>query len=134
MAAYNFLETRIYSVLPFSVIFILVFSIKPSILTICGDKTFRQLPLLNDKKPVELPTQQVNVSSRTLCSIKCFSAVSCTGFLYDDNGTCSMFSTRFCSMVYTIDYGTQAYGKHSCSTIVITVIILINSLCILISC
>ena len=87
--------------------------IKSSFLTVCGDKLFRLSPLHNDLNPVERPTKQVNVSGRAMCSTKCYNDVTCSGFFFRCDGRCSLFSTRFRSMSYVMDNGTNAYGELS---------------------
>ncbi|XP_041372882.1 fibrinogen C domain-containing protein 1-like [Gigantopelta aegis] len=62
-----------------------------------------------DLKPVEIPTQQLNVSSKMVCSTKCYNDVTCTGFFYNYDGRCSTFSARFHSLTFVNETGTQAY-------------------------
>ncbi|XP_041372883.1 microfibril-associated glycoprotein 4-like [Gigantopelta aegis] len=80
---------------------------------ICGDKTFRISPLYSHLKPVERPAKELNVSSRMVCSTRCYNDVKCTGFFYNDDGRCSMFNVRFHSLSFVNETGTQAYDAVS---------------------
>ena len=85
--------------------------IKPSASSICRTKTFPLSPLHNDMEPVEIPTKRLNDSSRTTCSTNCYYDVTCFGFVYHNDGDCSLFSTRFEALYFVRKVGTRAYGN-----------------------
>ena len=116
MARHILLSFYISKQIQLSTFAVLLCFLKSSASSVCGDKTFPLSPLYTDMEPVEIPSKRLNDSSITLCSRKCYYDATCSGFVYHDDGECSLFSTRFHALMFVNKIGALAYGEYLSSS------------------